>query len=96
MLSEFVEKAVCLRVNDDISWNELVYILSSRPGLVSGKTVTGLLAEIATKEYNDSDGKPFRLGLRTLEHYLAAYHTKGLELFSPLELLEKMHVYVSI
>lgn len=39
MLSEFVEKAVCLRVDDRLSWDELVDILNSRPGLVSGKTV---------------------------------------------------------
>ena len=39
MLSEFVEKAVCLRVDDRLSWDELVDNLNSRPGLVSGKTV---------------------------------------------------------
>jgi len=39
MLSEFVEKAVCLRVDDHLCWDELVDILNSRPGLVSAKTV---------------------------------------------------------
>lgn len=39
MFSEFVEKAVCLRVDGHLSWDEVVDILNSRPGLVSGKTV---------------------------------------------------------
>lgn len=34
MLSEFVEKAVCLRVDGHLSWDEVVDILNSRPGLV--------------------------------------------------------------
>lgn len=44
---------------------------------------TRLLAEIAAREYNDPDGKPFRPGLRTLERYLAAYRKKGLEGLKP-------------
>jgi len=39
MLSEFIEKAVCLRVDDHLCWDELVDILNSRHGLVSAKTV---------------------------------------------------------
>jgi len=63
MLSEFVEKAVCLRVDDRLSWNELVYILNSRPGLVSGKTVRRWVKALA-KTFEEVNTKLLSLLLK--------------------------------